>query len=401
MPADAKFAWLSDERLQSVFTVLLREGEARLVGGCVRDTLLGLTPLSRDGIDIDIATTLTPDEMSGAFSRAGMRWVATGAAHGTITAIVDGLVCECTSLRSDIETDGRHASVAFTKDWNLDWQRRDFTINALYADREGNLWDPAGGLKDLEAQRVRFIGEPKERIREDALRIMRFFRFSARFGEAFDQDAMRAIGEDAALLDHLSKERIWSELSRTLSTKCAPAAMKAAEEVGVLRRIVDAPTDHAAFESVHSTTDLPVALGVAALWPGLAEDTLREAFKPPTDFLKSYRGLEATFVRVKAGASAPRLLYEFGRDIAADGVRLAKARGVSIAADLVQAVKGGDIPVLPIAGRDLIAAGLPPGEQIGEILRHFEEAWLRAGAPHDDQSVSTLLAGVLSSQASS
>ena len=401
MPADAKFAWLSDERLQSVFTVLHREGEARLVGGCVRDTLLGLTPLSSDAIDIDIATTLTPDEMSGAFGRAGMRWVATGAAHGTITAIVGGLVCECTSLRSDIETDGRHASVAFTKDWDLDWQRRDFTINALYADREGNLWDPAGGLADLEAQRVRFIGEPSERIREDALRIMRFFRFSARFGDVFDQDAMRAIADHAALLDHLSKERIWSELSRTLSTKCAPTAMKAAEEAGVLRRIVEASVDLKAFEKVHSTTDLPVALGVAALWPGLGEDTLREAFKPPTDFLKNYRDLEAVVLRVKAGASATRLLYEFGRGVAADGLRLAKARDVSFDPDLIHAVEAGAIPVLPIAGRDLIAAGLPPGEQIGEILRLFEEAWLRAGAPGDDEAVRTLLAGVLSSQAPS
>ncbi|MEO1658484.1 MAG: CCA tRNA nucleotidyltransferase [Pseudomonadota bacterium] len=385
--------------MQAVFSALHREGEARLVGGCVRDSLLGLAPLDHDAIDIDIATTLNPDEMGTAFSRAGIKWVGTGVAHGTLTAIVDDLVCECTSLRSDIETDGRHAEVAFTRDWDLDWRRRDFTINALYADCNGVLWDPSGGLADLDARRVRFIGDPVERIREDVLRILRFFRFSARFGDTFDNGALEAIKQTAALLDGLSKERIWSEFSRTLAAKAAPVAMRAADEVGALKRIVGSNADLDAFEKVHQPADLSPALGIAALWPGLSGDDLRQAFKPSTDFLKAHRAVEAAAESIAQGASSPRLLYTFGREASLDAIRLAEARGVAIDPALATSVDTDDIPVLPLAGRDLVAGGIPPGEQVGLILRRFEDAWLDAGAPQTDEEVKDLLTAVLSGQA--
>ncbi|MEM0928497.1 MAG: CCA tRNA nucleotidyltransferase [Pseudomonadota bacterium] len=399
MMADDRFAWLGDERLQAVFSALHADGEARLVGGCVRDSLLGLAPLDRDDIDVDIATTLNPDAMSAAFSRAGIKWVATGAAHGTLTAVVDGLVCECTSLRSDVETDGRHAEVAFTQDWDLDWRRRDFTINALYMDRDGAIWDPASGLTDLEARRVRFIGDASARIREDALRILRFFRFSARFGETFDQHAMTAITEATSLINQLSKERIWSEFSRTLPAKGAPAALRAAESAGVLRQILDAPADLDAFAHVHQSANLSVALGIAALWPGCSENDLRDAFRPPSSFLTAYAKTEEAIEEIGRGASARALLFHFGRVVTLDALRLASARGAVCDPALPKEVRTNDIPVLPIAGRDLIAVGIPPGEEVGRIMRQFEKAWLDADAPQDDESVKDLLASVLGGQA--
>ncbi|MEO1040732.1 MAG: CCA tRNA nucleotidyltransferase [Pseudomonadota bacterium] len=400
MPRD-NFAWVSDSRLQAVFSALHAEGEARLVGGCVRDSLLGLKPLEQDGIDIDIATTLNPEEMSIAFQRSGIKWVATGAAHGTLTAVIGGLVCECTSLRSDVVTDGRHAEVAFTRDWDLDWRRRDFTINALYADRLGEVWDPTSGLQDLNESRVRFIGAAKDRIREDALRILRFFRFSARFSDGFDEEALTAIAAATPLIDRLSKERIWSELSRILSAERAPSALATAERVGVLSHIIDQDPDLAAFEGIHRLKDAPAALGVAALWPQRSNADLRAAFKPPADFLTEYQLLEKAAAEIRQGTTAVRLLYRYGRDTAGHALRLAKARGTPFDTALTEQVGKHAVPVLPLSGKDLVEGGIPPGEKVGAILRDFEEEWLQADASDDADILQSLLDAVLSRQATS
>ncbi|MEM7739519.1 MAG: CCA tRNA nucleotidyltransferase [Pseudomonadota bacterium] len=399
MTTEDKFGWLSDSRLQAVFSALHTDGEARLVGGCVRDSLLGLQPLEQKDIDIDIATTLNPEEMSVAFERAGIRWVATGAKHGTLTAVIGGLVCECTSLRSDVETDGRHAAVAFTRDWDLDWRRRDFTINALYADRHGSVWDPTSGLEDLKEQRVRFIGIARDRIREDALRILRFFRFSARFGERFDDQALSAIAEETSLIDLLSKERIWSEFSRLLPAAGAPMALGAAARAGVLRFIVDQEPDLKAFAHVHKRKPMSVVLGIAALWPQLTNTDLRAAFKPSLDFLNGYRSLEKAVDSVARGATAVQLLYRFGRDTALDALELASARGKTFDQSIADQVRTTEAPVLPLSGKDLVKGGIPPGEQVGAILRAFEEAWLQMDAPQDPDVLQGLLNTVLSRQA--
>ena len=289
---EPRFDWLSEPRLGKVLGVLNDGGEARFVGGCVRDALLGMSPLESDAIDIDIATDRTPDEMKALFDTAGIRWIATGEAHGTLTAIEDGLVTECTTLRADVETDGRHAEVRFTRNWDEDWRRRDFTINALYADHNGTLIDPVGGQKDLAAGLVRFIGDPAERIKEDALRILRFFRFSARFAATFDAVAMEAIRAHTDLLYILSKERIWSELGRTFHARRAPDALKAADAAGVLAHLLPGAPRLDVFAHLHTGQELSAALNVAAIWPGLSADVLKRHLKPSNQFLDDYAAIE-------------------------------------------------------------------------------------------------------------
>ncbi|NJM35940.1 MAG: CCA tRNA nucleotidyltransferase, partial [Rhodomicrobium sp.] len=189
-----------------------RPGGARFVGGCVRDSLLGV-PFK----DIDVATTLRPDEVVGALRDAGLRSAPTGIEHGTVTGIVSGVGVEITTLRADVSTDGRRATVAFTTDWAVDARRRDFTLNALYATPHYEVFDAVGGLEDLAAKRVRFIDAPRDRIREDYLRILRFFRFSARFAGGFDENGLRACAEERAGLKRLSAERVGDEMSSILA----------------------------------------------------------------------------------------------------------------------------------------------------------------------------------------
>lgn len=396
-----RFDWLHEPRLVRIVAALCSAGEARFVGGCVRDSLLGDSPLDNPAIDIDIATTLTPDEMKPAFAAAGIRAVATGEAHGTVTAVADGLVAECTALRADEVTDGRHATVRFTKDWDEDWRRRDFTINALYADSAGKLWDPAGGLDDLKAGRVRFIGEPEERITEDALRILRFFRFSARFADRFDPEGLAAVTRKAALLDILSRERVWSEVSRTLHARRAPAAFEAAEKAGILAHVLPGTARTDVFRRVHGQGPLSDALGLAALWPGVSEDTLRKRLKPSVSLIAAYLGILAARDAIASRVGPHEVLYRFGRAASLDGARLASAEGTPVPGPVAAALNKDPVPVLPLSGKDIVARGVPPGPEVGAILDAFERCWLDAGAPADlqwaEETLSMLSGGKSSS----
>jgi poly(A) polymerase len=241
-------AWLLRPETQVVLGALASAGhDARIVGGAVRNALLG-EPVT----DIDIATTATPDEVTAAARAAGLGAVPTGLAHGTVTVIADGVPFEVTTLREDVETFGRHARVAFTADWAADARRRDFTINALYCDRDGNVSDPLGGLDDLAARRVRFIGDARERIREDALRILRFFRFNAQYAhDVPDPDGLAACAAERARLAHLSAERVRAELLKLLAAPGAAPAIAVmfthgfivdvlgrAPRIGLLERLV-------------------------------------------------------------------------------------------------------------------------------------------------------------------
>ncbi|GGY42143.1 CCA tRNA nucleotidyltransferase [Parvularcula lutaonensis] len=395
---DADFSWLSEPRLRKIVGALTAGGEARFVGGCVRDSLLGETPLDNDAIDIDIATDRTPEEMKALFDAAGIRWIATGEAHGTLTAVEDGLVAECTTLRADEETDGRHAQVRFTRNWDEDWRRRDFTINALYADPDGRIWDPAGGLEDLEARRVRFIGDARDRIREDALRILRFFRFSARFAEGYDADGLAAIREQADLLDILSRERVWSELRRTFAAKGAPRALAVACEVGVLQRLLPGVPRTDVFARLHAAGHWEPALSLAALWPGLPRDVLRERLKPSNEVLGRYAAIEATRDAIIRGIQAHELLYRFGREDAVAAAALAAAEGRQVPDGLVARLQADEVPVLPISGRDVIAKGVKPGAEVSEVMKRFEKLWLEAGAPSESQRTEELLNRALGSK---
>jgi tRNA nucleotidyltransferase/poly(A) polymerase len=217
-----KAPWLNDPGLQTLLKVLSANGEqARIAGGAVRNTLLG-EPVA----DVDIATTNEPRQSIARTEAAGFKVVPTGIDHGTVTVVADGKAYEVTTLRADIETDGRRAKVAFGRDWEADAERRDFTINALYADANGTVIDLVGGLTDLEGRTLRFIGDPEQRIREDYLRILRFFRFFAWYGSGRpDAEGLKACARLKDGLEQLSAERVWSELKKLLS---APDPSRAA-----------------------------------------------------------------------------------------------------------------------------------------------------------------------------
>jgi len=224
--------WMEAPETRAVLAAL--GGEGRFVGGCVRDTLLG-----RAVGDIDIATPLTPDEVTRRLNAAGIKVAPTGLTHGTVTAVASGKPFEITTLRHDVETDGRHARVAFTDDWAEDAKRRDFTMNALFLEADGAVFDPMGGLGDLRAHRVRFVGDPMTRIREDVLRILRFYRFHAHYGAGEpDPSARVACRALAHLLPNLSRERVAAELLKLLAAADPVPALRLMKEDGVLAQIL-------------------------------------------------------------------------------------------------------------------------------------------------------------------
>src|SRR6478736_4340296 len=235
-PLLAGAEWLTRPGMRAVFTALGPDGvETRVVGGAVRDTLLGL-PVTQA---VDLATTAEPEKVIALAERAGLKTVPTGIDHGTVTVIADGAPFEVTTLRRDVETYGRRAKIAYTTSWEEDAKRRDFTLNALYADRDGKVFDPLGGYGDLQAGRVRFIGDAEARIREDYLRILRFFRFNAYYGKGgLDVEGLRAAVRLREGLGQLSAERIGGELKRILVAPGATRAVEALFDYGLLTSLL-------------------------------------------------------------------------------------------------------------------------------------------------------------------
>ena len=225
-------AWMEKPSTQTVMNALQSDGrDARFVGGCVRDSLIGRSEIS----NIDIATPIEPDGVIALLEQAGLRAIPTGLEHGTITAVFEGEVFEITTLRRDIDTDGRHAKIAFSDNWLTDAQRRDFTINAIYCDVKGALYDPLGGSKDLKSGKVRFVGNAEKRISEDFLRILRFFRFYAHFGSNTpDAEAISACTKSADKLKTLSGDRIRSELIKWLAAHSPIESLKHGTSCGVI-----------------------------------------------------------------------------------------------------------------------------------------------------------------------
>ena len=235
--------WMSATATRKLMAAL---GEARFVGGAIRNTLLG-KPVA----DIDIATPLTPDKVGTLLAAAGIAFVPTGIEHGTVTAIVEGKPFEVTTLRRDVTTDGRHAVVAFTNDWSLDAQRRDFTMNALYAAADGEIFDFVGGIADLKAGRVRFVGDAPTRIREDYLRILRLFRFHAWYGKGeIDVEALRAAAVEKGGLAGLSGERIAKEMLRLLETENPAPVLRPMAASGILALVLPGEANIARLESL-------------------------------------------------------------------------------------------------------------------------------------------------------
>lgn len=355
----------------------LGPGTSRLVGGAVRDSLLGLAVQ-----DLDLATSLSPYEVMRRCGAAGIKTVPTGIAHGTVTAVSSGQVVEVTTLRSDVSTDGRWAEVAFTDDWRADAERRDFTINALFFDpASGELFDFFGGLEDLSAGRVRFIGDPLRRIAEDHLRILRFFRFHARFGRGpFDPDGLAACLARANDLMALSRERIADELLKLLALPKPAETLRVMVEGAVLRAVIP-EIEAAALSSLERVVEAEAAAGINP--DGLRRLAALLPPDPPTAERVAARLKLSNKARKRLALSADRdldgspraLAYWIGLEGAVD--RLLLAGRDAAAAEIA----GWTVPRLPVGGGELIKRGLAPGPAVAATLKAIERRWVAEDFP--------------------
>ena len=396
--------WFTDPALQRLFALLNADGgEARVAGGAVRNSLMGL-PVA----DIDLATTLPPETVMERAKAAGIKAVPTGVDHGTVTLVLDGKGFEVTTLRRDLETDGRRAKVAFGEDWQEDAERRDLTINALYVGADGEVIDLIGGLPDIETKRVRFIGDADTRIAEDYLRILRFFRFFAHYGGGRpDPAGLKACSRAKDKLATLSAERVWAETKKLLAASDPGRALLWMRQSGVLGAILP-ETEKWGIDAIPALVAAEQALG----WE--PEPMLRLAAIVPKD-AERLAGLahrlrlsnaEAAFLDRFARAPRPngevtdaafdRELYRLGKDgvIASLKIDLAQARaqaGVDpkamtktgrLSALLARAEKF-ERPVFPLSGADVLAAGLAPGPKVGEALKGLEETWIGSNFSFD------------------
>ena len=357
--------------VDAIFDALDKAGvEARIVGGWVRNKILG-----REQTDVDFAVNKPPEAVTRALEAAGIKVVPTGLKHGTVTAIVKGKPFELTTLRRDVETDGRHAVVAFTDDWREDASRRDFTFNALYQDRAGTIYDYFDGQTDLKAGRVRFIGDPEQRIAEDRLRVLRFFRFHARFGKPpFDGPSFDACRRNAATVTGLSGERVRKELLRTLDAPGGADAFDAMLEAGVLDHWLPEYAGAAKLRALAAREEKPDALRrLAAILPVDADATaIGKRLKLSTQesvrlqlMLDPLNRIDTTNLRAS--------LYRLGTKLFIDRALL-DAPGDWRAA---LALAGSWTPPdLPIGGNDALALGLKPGPKVGALIEAVERWWI-------------------------
>ena len=390
--------WLRAPATLAVIAALEAEGGpgvARYVGGCVRDTLLrlpaALDPQAAPPLDIDIATSLPPSGVVKALERAGLKAVPTGIAHGTVTAVSQGRPYEITTLRRDVETDGRRALVAFTDDWSQDAARRDFRLNALYAEPDGRLHDPTGGgIADALVGLVVFVGEAATRIAEDYLRILRFFRFQAWYGRGEpDAEGLAACAALAEGIKGLSAERVAKELLKLLAAPDPLPALRAMSACGVLARLpLQADLDRLA-----GLRDVELALGLEA------DAALRLAAMSRGDVadlasrLRLPNGLRARLAAAEgplegAAAMTPRLarrrLYELGRPAFRDRLLLGlQTPDAEAARSLLTLAEGWDVPAFPLGGKEIKAAGVEQGPEIGRVRREVEAWWVAHDFPGD------------------
>lgn len=405
--------WLTAPETRAVFAALnTAPATVRFVGGCVRNALLG-EPVS----DIDLATVHTPDRVIERLDAAGIKSVPTGIEHGTITAICNRTPFEVTTLRKDVTTDGRRATVAFTTDWAEDAARRDFTMNALYADADGKIYDPVGGVADLDARRIRFIGDADQRIREDYLRILRFFRFFTWYGgETPDSDGLRACAALKQGIDSLSGERIQAELKKILAAPRAIAGLNLMASTGILRHVlpeIDA-ADHsqtldrvarlAAIDAAEGLDPDPVLRLAIALGPAAgaveAVSTRLKLSNADRDRMHALAVTDAQPVTQLTAKEVAKQLYRLGCQKFWDRTLTSWADDPDPAhsgqwRDVLAAVKAWHRPTMPVTGAQLIAAGVPHGPQVGKILRAFEDWWIDTGFPDDAETIDAELSRLL------
>ena len=392
-------ALIATTRTRALLKVLTRDGgDARFVGGAVRNAIIG-----EDVSDIDIATPLPPQTVMQRLRNAGFAAVPTGIDHGTVTAVVRGQPFEVTTLRRDVSTDGRRATVAFTTDWADDAARRDFTMNALYANADGEIFDYVGGLADLRARRVRFVGDAKTRIREDYLRILRLFRFHAWYGKGnLDADAFAAAEKEKAGLKLLSGERVQKELLRLLQAENPVPSLAQMQRASILAEILPAGLQ---LERLERLVAIDVAEGrkadkllrLAALMP----DDVKAARKL-TSALKLSNADKERLVdavepeqRITASLSsrdARHLLYRLGVQRFHDQLRLRWSNSNDGARDarwskLLRLAHSWKKPDFPLDGRDVMAKGIDEGPKIGTTLRALEEEWIEADFAPDRRAL--------------
>ena len=364
-------SWLSAAGTQSVCALLEEAGHvAYAVGGCVRNALMQ-EPVS----DVDIATDARPDRVIALATARGLKPVPTGLDHGTVTVIADGTPFEVTTFRRDVETDGRRAVIAFADDIESDARRRDFTVNALYARRDGTVLDPLGGLDDVKAHRIRFIGEAETRIREDMLRILRFFRFHAWYGAegaGLDPDGLAACAKLAEGVGTLSKERIGSELRKLLAAPDPAPAVAAMRQAGVLRHALPGATDAALSVLIHLETVAHAAPDAIRRLACLGGDAVEAD-------LRLSRAEARAYADIRAGALGPapahELGYRLGPDLGRDAILLRAALMEEPVKDSSLAdVTRGAQAVFPVKATDLMPE--LSGPDLGARLKTLEKAWI-------------------------
>ncbi len=393
MPQLAIQPWMIAARRVMDALEAARPGSARYVGGCVRNALLG-EPVS----DIDIATQLVPDEVTKVMLAAGIAVHPTGIEHGTLTVVADHQPFEVTTLRRDVETDGRRAVVAFTEDWAEDAQRRDFRMNAVYADKDGKLFDPTGGgLHDIAARHIIFVGNPETRIREDYLRILRFFRFLAWYGyESWDPEGLKACERLRSGLATISVERIWMEMRKLLAAPNPWLALSLMEESGVLHELLPESVGIELLDRVIALGSLEDRSGDGRVQRRSHDPLLRFM----SMFYKDAAAARTVCNRLKLSneerdrvvwpmedetVMSPEMTphdvraaaYRVGAQVVIDRAMILLAAHRDPAwADVIALAETWPRPVMPLTGADLIAAGISPGPQMGATLRKAEAAWI-------------------------
>lgn len=391
-------AWLTTGALARLLEVLDRDGEeARVVGGAVRNALLDV-PFH----EVDVATTAVPQEVVKRVTAAGFKAVPTGIEHGTVTVVINKQPFEVTTLRRDVETYGRHAKVAFGRDWQADAERRDFTINALSVTRDGTVYDYADGRTDLKTRSVRFIGDPKRRIEEDYLRILRFFRFHAAYSNGGHPytDGIAACIAGREGLDQLSRERVRSEIMKLMVAPHAVPTLIAMADAGLLLRVLGGVSYLASFEnmakveaSIGIAPDPVQRLGALGVW--VSEDAQRLAQKLRLHNVEQERliSMAEGWRRISSDrgeAAARTLIYRLGQQAFTDHALLGWARSTATASDvnwhaMAKTPQRWTAPVFPLKAADFIKRGIDKGPALGAVLRAAETRWIAAGFP-DDQA---------------
>lgn len=375
-----KAFWFNEPSVRKILNTLNNsgQGEARFVGGCVRNTLLGAKVT-----DIDIATTILPDDVMDIMMREGVTAIPTGLKYGTVTAIYGEQKFEITTLRRDVATDGRYAEVVYTDAWEQDAARRDFTINALYVDKEGKVYDFFDGIADLDKKNIRFIGDAHLRITEDVLRILRYFRFQSIYGTLdYDAQSLKACADLAHLIPNLSAERVREEFLKTLASKSVFPTLEKMKQAEVLTYVLPEALLNDTFKTFveHDMRhQLSYAVGrLAALTPESSTGVVAERLKlsnQEKQFLIQFHDAKK---EIKANKKNEIILYRFGREIffqASLYVACEENKENSFE-ELYQNYRSWRKPVFPLSGKDLISQGVKPGKEMGDVLKQVEEWWL-------------------------